>query len=89
MDKGLQKLPRKQEPGNLPSIALASFLYPLVLPLEDSDFPTRLPTSLLFLGISQVKLGAQTRNLPRKSLATGNKTQARAHRGMHRFPTQR
>lgn len=55
MDKGLQKLPRKRGPGNLPIIALASVL---VLPLEDSDFPTQVQTSLLFPGISQAKLGA-------------------------------
>lgn len=58
MDKGLQKLPRKRGPGNLPIIALASVLCPLVLPLEDSDFPTQVQTSLLFPGISQAKLGA-------------------------------
>lgn len=58
MDKGLQKLPRKQGPGNLPRIALASVLYPLVLPLEDSDFPSQVQTRILFPGISQARLRA-------------------------------
>lgn len=83
MDKGLPKLPSEQGPRNLPRIALSSVLYPLVLPLEDADFPTQAQTSPLFPWISQTELGASTRNLPRKPLATGNKTQAKAHKGMY------
>lgn len=82
MGKGLQKWPSEQGPRNLPGMVLSPALYPLILPVEDTDFPPRVQTSPLFPWISQAKLGASTRNLPRKPLATGNKTQARAHKDM-------
>lgn len=84
MDKGLQKLSGEQGPRNLPRIApYPSALYPLVLPLEDSDSPSPVQTNLLFPWISQAKLGGWTRNLPRKPLVTETKhkqvcTKARA-----------
>lgn len=83
MGKGLQKWPSEQGPRNLPRMALSPALYPLVLPREDADFPPQVQTSLPLPWISQATLGASTRNLPWKPLATGNKTQAREHKGMH------
>lgn len=88
MDKGLPKLPSEQGPRNLPRIAPSSVLYPLVLPLEDADFPAQAQTSPLFSWISQAKLGASTRNLPRKPLRPETKHK-QGHTEACTFPTQR
>lgn len=72
-DKGLEKLPREQGPRKLPRNALAPAWYPLVLPLEHSGFLAQAQINLLFPWISQVKLGALTRNFPRKQLMTRTK----------------
>lgn len=65
MGMGSRKLPREQRPMKPPRIAL-------VLPLN-TLISTQVQTSLLFPWISQAKLGALTRNFPRKRLTTRRK----------------
>lgn len=59
--------------GSCPELPLAPAGYPLVLLLEHSGFLTQVQIDLFFPWISQVRLGALTRNFPRKQLTTSTK----------------